>query len=223
MKYKYFEVNGYGVLGDSSAIINEGDYFYVKTDRIYGGTGIKKSLGNGEGCWKHNILTADSDEKGYHKSHCIKIVFAEKELNLDLPILPNWKEWEIEQLATRFFEDLEKINNVPKDYFKFPSNRNLVDKWITGYKANTAKYTKEDLKEAWELGAAYGTAEDNILPEAIEAQKDFIKYRHKIPTYIVMEYEDRIAFDANTVIGIEPKLIINSENKQEGIIKKIIY
>ena len=34
---------------------------------------------------------------------------------------------------------------------------------------------KNAIKDAWEMGAAYGTAEDDILPEAVERQKEFIK------------------------------------------------
>jgi hypothetical protein len=33
---------------------------------------------------------------------------------------------------------------------------------------------REAIKDAWELGAAYGTAEDNVLPEAVEEQRKFL-------------------------------------------------
>jgi hypothetical protein len=54
--------------------IKEGDWFYVKTSNIYGGNVVVKSLGFGENCWSDNILTETTDEKGYHKSHCVKII-----------------------------------------------------------------------------------------------------------------------------------------------------
>jgi hypothetical protein len=54
--------------------IKEGDWFYVKTPDIYGGNIIAKSLGNSNGCWADNILTETTDEKGYHPSHCVKII-----------------------------------------------------------------------------------------------------------------------------------------------------
>jgi hypothetical protein len=55
------------------------------------------------------------------------------------------------------------------------------------------KYSEEDLRNAWELGAAYGTAEDNILPEAVEAQKEFIQSlkQPKTPKWFVVEMETK--------------------------------
>ena len=54
--------------------IKEGDWFYVKTANIYGGNIIAKCLGFGENCWSEHILTNTTDEKGYHPSHCVKII-----------------------------------------------------------------------------------------------------------------------------------------------------
>ena len=54
--------------------IKEGDWFYVKTPNIYGGNVIVKSLGFGKNCWSDHILAETTDEKGYHPSHCIKII-----------------------------------------------------------------------------------------------------------------------------------------------------
>ena len=36
------------------------------------------------------------------------------------------------------------------------------------------KYRKA-IKDAWEMGSAYGTAEDDILPEAVKEQREFLK------------------------------------------------
>jgi hypothetical protein len=33
---------------------------------------------------------------------------------------------------------------------------------------------EKNLKDAWEMGSAHGTAEDDVLPEAVEAQKQFL-------------------------------------------------
>jgi hypothetical protein len=54
--------------------IKEGDYFYVKTPNIHGGNIVKKCLNLGKGCWSEHILTDTIDEKGYHPSHCKKII-----------------------------------------------------------------------------------------------------------------------------------------------------
>ena len=54
--------------------IEEGDWFYVKTPNIYGGNVVARCLSFGKHCWSENILTATTDEKGYHPSHCVKII-----------------------------------------------------------------------------------------------------------------------------------------------------
>ena len=54
--------------------IKKGDWVYVKTPNIYGGNVIAKSIGNSNGCWADHILTETTDEKGYHPSHCVKII-----------------------------------------------------------------------------------------------------------------------------------------------------
>jgi len=54
--------------------IKEGDWVYVKTPNIYGGNVVARCLSFGKHCWSENILTATTDEKGYHPSHCVKII-----------------------------------------------------------------------------------------------------------------------------------------------------
>jgi hypothetical protein len=54
--------------------IKEGDWFYVKTTNIYGGNIVAKCLDFGSYCWSEYILTDTTDEKGYHPSHCVKII-----------------------------------------------------------------------------------------------------------------------------------------------------
>jgi|LakMenE18May11ns_1017448.scaffolds.fasta_scaffold9861931_2 hypothetical protein len=54
--------------------IKEGDFFYVKTPNIHGGNIVTKCLNLGKGCWSEHILTDTIDEKGYHPSHCKKII-----------------------------------------------------------------------------------------------------------------------------------------------------
>ena len=58
----------------SNEEIKVGDWFYVKTPNIYGGNVAAKCLGFGENCWSEHILTDVADEKGYHPSHCVKII-----------------------------------------------------------------------------------------------------------------------------------------------------
>jgi hypothetical protein len=74
--------------------IKEGDWFYVKTPDIYGGNIIAKSLGNSNGCWADNILTETTDEKGYHPSHCVKIILTtDQDLDNVQAIDAEFLEW----------------------------------------------------------------------------------------------------------------------------------
>jgi hypothetical protein len=54
--------------------IKKSDFFYVKTPNIHGGNIVTKCLNIGKGCWSEHILTDTIDEKGYHPSHCKKII-----------------------------------------------------------------------------------------------------------------------------------------------------
>ena len=54
-----------------------GEWFYVKTPNIYGGNIVAKCLGFGKYSWSENILTDTTDEKGYHPSHCVKIILTD--------------------------------------------------------------------------------------------------------------------------------------------------
>ncbi|HMT01786.1 MAG TPA: hypothetical protein PKD00_00510 [Burkholderiales bacterium] len=187
MTLRYIDINGFGVLVDESAETKQGDLCYaILSKQIF--ENINPNLNSPDKC---------------------KIVFAEKELNLDsVPILPNWREFnnqEVFRLATEF---AIKEKGNPKD---------LTLGFITGYNHNKAKYTEEDLEIAFGLGAANNA---NGKPSFKEVKQSL----QKIPKYIVMESE----LNLNGKNGLErasfiPKLIINSEGKQEGIIKEIIY
>ncbi|HMT03721.1 MAG TPA: hypothetical protein PKD00_10580, partial [Burkholderiales bacterium] len=100
MTLKYIDINGRGVLVDESAEIKEEICIRYVQDIPY-------------------VMKYD---KGIdHKQY--PIICAEKELNLDVPILPNWREWEVKQLAIK---DLENY---------FGSNLELNEKgklWVEG-------------------------------------------------------------------------------------------
>lgn len=75
MKLKYLNINGHGVLVDESTEI-----LPCKPSNV---------------CLAHKTKPCDK----CNRYQGFKIIFAEKELNLNVPILPDWKEWEVEQLA----------------------------------------------------------------------------------------------------------------------------
>ena len=61
------------VITDDSTI-QEGDTFYVGTQQISGGPGVKECTAIGENGWEGHIITKDTDHRGYHPSHCKKVI-----------------------------------------------------------------------------------------------------------------------------------------------------
>lgn len=91
-------------------------------------------------------------------------------------------------------------------------NSIYIHGWVDGYKANTAKYSEEDIRRAWELGSCYGSAEDNVLPEAIRAQNDYLQSLQKQPIPTEIELETFISvYKGNGTYGGEFPVIHNTE------------
>jgi hypothetical protein len=94
--------------------IKEGDWIYVKTPNIYGGNVIAKSLGNSNGCWADYILTETTDEKGYHPSHCKKIILTtDQALIADgvQAIDDEFLEWFVKNLSCESVETIYGLFN----------------------------------------------------------------------------------------------------------------
>jgi len=109
--------------------IKEGDWFYVKTTNIYGGNIVAKCLDFGSYCWSEHILTDTTDEKGYHPSHCVKII-----LTTDPSLAP----------------DVQAIDDEFLEWFvKNPSCEEvMVDKFISGrYFVTNPIIPKEEPKQ----------------------------------------------------------------------------
>ena len=68
------EMKRQATLGTYDEEIKKSDFVYVKTPNIHGGNIVTKCLNIGKGCWSEHILTDTIDEKGYHPSHCKKII-----------------------------------------------------------------------------------------------------------------------------------------------------
>lgn len=143
-----------------------------------------------------------------------RVLFAEPELNLDVPQL-NWREWEVEQYVNKEY---------PQYGFK-----DLLIKAIVGYNHNKAEYAKDDLIKAFRKGAYIGSYTGNNSGKHIEEEEAlFIQSLQKYPKWIVMEseliyYPANMPKDGEHRPAFRPKLITNSDGKQEGIIKEIIW
>jgi len=133
------------------------------------------------------------DTEYIHPSH--KIIFAEPELNLDgVPVF----EW-------RDFEVWQKSKEV-KHWGQFASTA-----FVKGYKSNPAKYTEEDLRKAISMARDYSA-------DVVGYQKDeIIQSLQKYPKYVVMESDDWEEY------GERYKLFTNSEGKQQGTVKQLIW
>ncbi len=181
MKLKYIYIKGLGVLVDESAEIKEGMLGFNGGLEI-GSQPIGIHFGE------------DFKPTGYPYW---KVIFAEKELNLDVPVF-DWREFEVEQTAINWYKD------------KHPDSTKVNERsisFIAGHVHNKAKYTEEDLKKAIELA---GQVDSNGEPDGL-SYDEIIQSLKKTPKYVVMESE------------IEEFKLITSEGKQKGIIKEIIY
>lgn len=223
MELNYIDIQGHGILidklvGEIGSIRLE--YVVPRLGNEY--TRIYNSI-NG-----HTIIKWDeSVNKGLH-GFTHKIIFAEKELNLDgVPILPNWREWEVEQLSLN--TDKSKCKHFRREHTKEEVYDSFNEGFIVGYNHNKAKYTEEQVKN---LVASVTEFVSHHEPEEFDEWfEKKLKVLQKLPKYIVMESEKQMcacAFEQEKDICIYPncllpKLTTNSEGKQEGIIKEIIY
>jgi hypothetical protein len=147
------------------------------------------------------------------KSDISKIICAEKELNLDVPVLPNWREWELTQIVREKY-----LLPFPSKWFSIMNQEAYKQRYayIEGYNHNGKLYTKEDLKKAIKM--AKEKYDEN----------DIIQSLQKYPKYITVEttkdlenHPELINNPKEVREGLE--LITNSEGKQEVIIKEIIW
>jgi hypothetical protein len=119
---KEYFINPQHIYITSDEEIKEGDWFYVKTPNIYGGNVIAKSIGNSNGCWADHILTKTTDEKGYHPSHCVKII-----LTTDQDLIKDG----VQSIDDEFLEWLVKNPSC-----EVVDVKNISIKVVKGYKNN---------------------------------------------------------------------------------------
>jgi hypothetical protein len=202
MKPLKFElVNGYGVLVDEEEEIIAGDLIL----------------------WNGKVKTA-IDTEYIHPSH--KIIFAEPELNLEGVPVFEWRNFELEKLIS---------NKIDQRFNKSDGYHKTVysEAFIEGYKSNPAKYTEEDLRKAIQLTLI--DAEKSVMWSDIyhhHLSNKIIQSLQKYPKYVVMESEEKEVkvYDnsgghpgGHWEIFNSTKLFTNSEGKQQGTVKELIW
>jgi hypothetical protein len=216
MKLKFELVNGCGILIDEKAEIKEGEWaieMYNGQSQAVNPLKFTDENGNNWFVRKMNMYCGKND----HEAH--KIIFAEKELKLEgIPVF-EWREFEVEKSLDRFvqeykihpMESLSRIEGVTKRLIK------------DFYKSNPAKYTEEDLRKA---------SDWFFETKGRKSFEELIQSLQKYPKYVVMEseydcckrYVNCKGCDATPeMINYRPKLFINSEDKQQGVIKELIW
>ena len=206
MKLKYADIDGFGVLINNNVEIKPNTWYesfkmLFLSDTIYN----ESNNPNNPSVARYNSA----------------VIFAEKGLNLNIPILPNWKEWEVEQIAKEWASSYNYANGK-QDVG--------IESFIAGYNCNNRLYTEDDLKRAI-LIAERGIIDSSKIGVSIYTHDDIVKALQKVPKYIEIESEYINGWSKLLVekqndpkeLHIQPKLVINSDGDKECVIKKIYY
>ena len=226
MKLKFELVNGYGVLVDE-----ESDPFLLPVGKTVlhvedGYRGFRKIE-------KDTILGFLLSGKRIYW----EVIFAEKELNLEGVPVFEWRDFEVEKLASFHYGENRKTVEFEEGFRKG---------FKICYKSNPAKYTEEDLRKAIQLTLI--DAEKSVMWSDIyhhHLSNKIIQSLQKYPKYVVMEREEKTVEEIQKELGIyghdeglserefeeykksksiyKYKLFTNSEGKQQGTVKELIW
>lgn len=208
MKLKIEYINQLPILVDEEEVINISDYYYNPSNSNCGNKEpLNKIIDKCE--YEHEQIACNDTKL----PKVFKIICADKNLYLELPILPNLEDWEIEQMA--------------KEKTKYGIGHDTFNKhwFIEGYKSNNKKWTDEDIFNypEWLINNEYYTyklLDDTSRRTLFERYLQSLK---KLPKYVVIECEEygRYEMQIDTFIkhGVKPKLT----EQNEVIIKQIIY
>jgi hypothetical protein len=207
MKLKFELVNGCGVLVENRLIVDGKKYIDSINKAIHTwdmGSGIHE----GKSTW------------------CDVIIFAEKELGLDVPVF-EWRDFEPNEKSL-----LSMFYNVCKaTYPEFDEwiEAKEYKKWLE--KSNPAKYTEDEVVEfVMSVISQYEFGNKNIHNRELITES--LKSIQKYPKYVVMEseydcckrYVNCKGCDATSeMINYRLKLLTNSDGKQQGIVKEILW
>jgi hypothetical protein len=176
--------------------IKEGDWIYIKTPNICDGNIVVKHLGFGKDCWSKNILTNTTDEKGYHPSHCKKIILTtDQDLIADIvqPIDNEFLEWFVKNPSC---ESVEVKNYKSSEY---PLNYKIIIPKEEP-KQETLSYTEAAKKEERIFNSTMMKQE--IIEEAAEnLTTDQIAWRWLDIEENYNSIEDTISFVKGVEIG----------------------
>jgi hypothetical protein len=134
--------------------IKVGDWFYVKTTNIYGGNIVAKCLDFGSYCWSEHILTDTTDEKGYHPSHCVKIILTtDQDLIKDgvQAIDEEFLEWFVKNPSCKSVETMIEYKDGYGNWYKYDKEfwdkHSNKPKFGTRYKIIMPQGTLEEVAE----------------------------------------------------------------------------
>jgi hypothetical protein len=211
MKLKFELVNGFGVLVDEEAEIKAREKYLL----------IPES----------QIKNAENDLPK-NKRDWVKIIFVEKELNLEGVPVFEWRDFEVEKLA--FKNAKTKIPNTKErdinDEILISGARIIGFK--EGYKYNPAKYTESDLRNAMKMMMQGSIVDDEYYP--LFSEDEIIQSLKKYPNHIMMESEGYCGspyttercpkcIDSCDRAYTRLKLFTNSKGKQQGTVKELIW
>jgi hypothetical protein len=182
MKLKFELLNGFGVLVDEEAEIREGDWFFLdmtdndRPNELHQMGTNKKSKTGGINFSNNTAWT----------QCCFKIIFAEKELGLDVPVF-EWRDFEVEKLAETSYGEKESDANTD---VTFALAKGYINGFKDGHKSNPAKYTEEDLRKAIEMARRHDVNLHSgrgctLIPQI--NNEEIIQSLQKYPKYAVME------------------------------------
>jgi hypothetical protein len=218
MKLKFELFNGYGVLIDENPVLNKGNLYIDRDGKI-------KTVGKTEGGLIYSIEDMDEDEFNHHyfDRNCEimgKIIFAEPELKLEGVPVFEWKDFEPNEKSL-----LSMFYNVCKaTYPEFDEwiEAKEYKKWLN--KSNQAKYTEDDLRKITQAAFVVMSNPETVIADFDRWFEKRLQSLQKYPKWVVMESE---YFKVNGMIdeasSIRSKLYTNSDGKQQGIVKELIW
>jgi hypothetical protein len=214
MKLKFELVNGFGVLVDNEVEIKS-DEFYIS--------------------WEDDYATPKwviyCKSTGLNGKNPMKIIFAEKELGIDVLVF-EWRDFELENNPEIHDWVQEVILKEGKHWNDQDALEPVYYGVIKGYKSNPAKYTEEDLRKITQASFIVMSNPETVIADFDRWFEKRLQSLQKYPKYVVMEseydcckrYVNCKGCDATPeMINYRPKLFTNSDGKQQGTVKELIW